>query len=127
MEITHQPSTIGEMSPQNFQTIMVNIIKDTVHEVTGARFDVIEQRLDKIERRLNKMTGRLDHLETDSIQITDNIIDLGNAVAELNNGQLRTDENFEQVRDMFYMNQTRFDHMERDIIRHDRQLEELAV
>ena len=116
MDITHQPSTIGKMSLQHFQTYMTTIIKGATDE----RFDAIELRL--------------DHLEADSVQTTNNIIEIGNALEELKKGQLRAeenfrriDENFKQVEDLIHGSQTRLDHMERDIIRHDRKLEELVA
>lgn len=134
MEDTHQPATIGGMPLEHFQTFIVDIIKQVVQEVVNPRFEVIGQqlnkiaiRLDKIEIRLDKVESRLDHLETDSIQTMGIIIKLGNSVEELQEGQQRIDGDLEQIKGLLYTNQTRIEHMERDIVRHDRQLEELAV
>ncbi len=63
MEITNQLTTIGEMSLGHFQTFITDIIKRTVYEVTGPRFEAIERRLDGLENRLDALEDRLDRLD----------------------------------------------------------------
>ena len=63
MEITNQLTTIGEMSLEHFQTFITDIIKRTVYEVTGPRFEAIERRLDGLENRLEMVEQRLSNID----------------------------------------------------------------
>lgn len=106
MEITQHPSTIGEMSPQHFQTFIVDIIKDTVREVTNARFDAIKAALARLELRMDRLDKRMDSLEKHMKLIKKDV---------------------EGIKDTQYMTQARFSLIEQDIIRHDRRLEKIEA
>lgn len=71
MESTQQPSTIGAMAPEHFQTFIIDIIKpliyqvvyEVVHEIVDPRFEAIEKRLNNIDERLTSLEDRFDRLE----------------------------------------------------------------
>lgn len=78
MEITQQPSTIGEMSLEHFQAFITPIIKHVVYDVTNPRFEAIEQRLDGLERQIDVLRQQLDVLEQRINNIDERLVRLEN-------------------------------------------------
>lgn len=76
MEITQQPSTIGEMSLDHFQTFITGVVKRTVHEIVDPQFEMVEQRLNAVDERLDKVEKRLDVVEHRLIDIDERLTSL---------------------------------------------------
>ena len=123
MEAANQPSTIGEMSPQHFQTFIIAIIKqvtDPRFKEIDQRFEVIDQHFEAIDRRFDAIDERFDILETAVGQVIDDVETLKTTTANI-------EANVGKIKDTQYLHESRFGMIEGYIVRHDRILEKQAA